>query len=235
MKYLILTTTLLLSINSYSATDEPHPIIDSNYISKYSYNLESMNIKDLQKTRISLKNYLDEDSIKEIDSKKNLEKKLLVALLEYDDVRIQITNVIDEIIQDYKVNIEIENTLLSFKDTFTNINILYYVTSNYRNIIKDNRPLVKNLRDYKAYDFRLGSAYLAMMSAFHETEESKKFYSRLVKDKKNDTTSIGKYNKELKLAQVNINLVKKDMETLSEISDIKAALSKIEKEISIRE
>lgn len=222
MKYLILTTTLLLSINSYSATDEPHPIIDSNYISKYSYNLESMNIKDLQKTRISLKNYLDEDGIKEIDSKKNLEKKLLVALLEYDDVRIQITNVIDEIIQDYKVNIEIENTLLSFKDTFTNI-------------IKDNRPLVKNLRDYKAYDFRLGSAYLAMMSAFHETEESKKFYSRLVKDKKNDTTSIGKYNKELKLAQVNINLVKKDMETLSEISDIKAVLSKIEKEISIRE
>lgn len=222
MKYLILTTMLLLSINSYSATDEPHPIIDSNYISKYSYNLESMNIKDLQKTRISLKNYLDEDGIKEIDSKKNLEKKLLVALLEYDDVRIQITNVIDEIIQDYKVNIEIENTLLSFKDTFTNI-------------IKDNRPLVKNLRDYKAYDFRLGSAYLAMMSAFHETEESKKFYSRLVKDKKNDTTSIGKYNKELKLAQVNINLVKKDMETLSEISDIKAVLSKIEKEISIRE
>ena len=222
MKYLILTTTLLLSINSYSATDEPHPIIDSNYISKYSYNLESMNIKDLQKTRISLKNYLDENGIKEIDSKKKLEKKLLVALLEYDDVRIQITNVIDEIIQDYKVNIEIENTLLSFKDTFMNI-------------IKDNRPLVKNLRDYKAYDFRLGSAYLAMMSAFHETEESKKFYSRLVKDKKNDTTSIGKYNKELKLAQVNINLVKKDMETLSEISDIKAALSKIEKEISIRE
>lgn len=222
MKYLILTSMLLLSINSYSATDEPHPIIDSNYISKYSYNLESMNIKDLQKTRISLKNYLDEDGIKEIDSKKNLEKKLLVALLEYDDVRIQITNVIDEIIQDYKVNIEIENTLLSFKDTFTNI-------------IKDNRPLVKNLRDYKAYDFRLGSAYLAMMSAFHETEESKKFYSRLVKDKKNDTTSIGKYNKELKLAQVNINLVKKDMETLSEISDIKAVLSKIEKEISIRE
>jgi len=222
MKYLILTTMLLLPINSYSATDEPHPIIDSNYISKYSYNLESMNIKDLQKTRISLKNYLDEDGIKEIDSKKNLEKKLLVALLEYDDVRIQITNVIDEIIQDYKVNIEIENTLLSFKDTFMNI-------------IKDNRPLVKNLRDYKAYDFRLGSAYLAMMSAFHETEESKKFYSRLVKDKKNDTTSIGKYNKELKLAQVNINLVKKDMETLTEISDIKAVLSKIEKEISIRE
>lgn len=222
MKYLILTTMLLLSINSYSATDEPHPIIDSNYISKYSYNLESMNIKDLQKTRISLKNYLDENGIKEIDSKKKLEKKLLVALLEYDDVRIQITNVIDEIIQDYKVNIEIENTLLSFKDTFMNI-------------IKDNRPLVKNLRDYKAYDFRLGSAYLAMMSAFHETEESKKFYSRLVKDKKNDTTSIGKYNKELKLAQVNINLVKKDMETLSEISDIKAVLSKIEKEISIRE
>ena len=95
--------------------------------------------------------------------------------------------------------------------------------------IKDNRHLVKNLRDYKAYDFRLGSAYLAMMSAFHETEESKKFYSRLVKDKQNDKTSIGRYNKRLKLSQENINLVKKEMEKESEISDIKNIIKRIEK------
>ena len=104
----------------------------------------------------------------------------------------------------------------------------------FENIIKDNRHLVKNLRDYKAYDFRLGSAYLAMMSAFHETEESKKFYSKLVKDKKNNTTSIGKYNADLQSAQININIVKKEMEKLSEISDIQTVLANIEKEISGR-
>ena len=171
MKYIFFIITLLLSINSNSGTDEPHPVIDSNYISKYSYNIENMDTKELEKTKLILKNYLDKSKVNKFESKKSMEKKLLDALLEYDDVRIQITRVIDEIIDEYNVNREIENTLLSFKSTF-------------KNIIEDNRPLVKNLRDYKAYDFRLGSAYLAMMSAFHETEDSKKFYSRLVKDKK---------------------------------------------------
>ena len=212
---------LLFSTNLYSAADEPHPIIDSNYISKYSYNIENMDLNELKNTQKALKNHLNKVNIKKVDSKKNIEKKLLDALLKYDDVRIQITKVIDEIILEYQVNSEIRNILISFKETF-------------KNIIKDNRPLVKNLRDYKAYDFRLGSAYLAMMSAFHETEESKKFYSKLVKDKKNNTTSIGKYNADLQSAQININIVKKEMEKLSEISDIQTVLANIEKEISGR-
>ena len=212
---------LLFSTNLYSAADEPHPIIDSNYISKYSYNIENMDLNELKNTQKALKNHLNNTNIKKVDSKKNIEKKLLGALLKYDDVRIRITKVIDEIILEYQVNSEIRNILISFKETF-------------KNIIKDNRPLVKNLRDYKAYDFRLGSAYLAMMSAFHETEESKKFYSRLVKDKKNNTTSIGKYNADLQSAQININIVKKEMEKLSEISDIQTVLANIEREISER-
>ena len=212
---------LLFSTNLYSAADEPHPIIDSNYISKYSYNIENMDLNELKNTQKALKNHLNKTNIKKVDSKKNIEKKLLNALLKYDDVRIQITKVIDEIILEYQVNNEIRNILISFKETF-------------KTIIKDNRPLVKNLRDYKAYDFRLGSAYLAMMSAFHETEESKKFYSKLVKDKKNSTTSIGRYNADLKSAQININVVKKEMEKLSEISDIQTVLANIEKEISGR-
>jgi len=212
---------LLFSTNLYSAADEPHPIIDSNYISKYSYNIENMDLNELKNTQKALKNHLNKTNIRKVDSKKNIEKKLLDALLKYDDVRIQITKVIDEIILEYQVNNEIRNILISFKETF-------------KNIIKDNRPLVKNLRDYKAYDFRLGSAYLAMMSAFHETEESKKFYSKLVKDKKNNTTSIGRYNADLQSAQININIVKKEMEKLSEISDIQTVLANIEKEISGR-
>ena len=212
---------LLFSTNLYSAADEPHPIIDSNYISKYSYNIGNMDLNELKNTQKALKNHLNKANIKKVDSKNNIEKKLLDALLKYDDVRIQITKVIDEIIVEYQVNSEIRNILISFKETF-------------KNIIKDNRPLVKNLRDYKAYDFRLDSAYLAMMSAFHETEESKKFYSRLVKDKKNNTTSIGKYNADLQSAQININIVKKEMEKLLEISDIQTILANIEKEISGR-
>ena len=221
MKYLLLFI-YFLSFNSFSAADEPHPIIDSNYISKYSYDLETMNIEELEETKLTLKNYLKDNYHKDTYSDNTAKKELLVALLEYDDVRIQITDVIDEVINEYKVEEDVKNILLSFKSTF-------------ENIIKDNRHLVKNLRDYKAYDFRLGSAYLAMMSAFHETKESRKFYSRLVQDKKDDKTSIGRYNKKLKLSQENINLVKKEIEKHSEISDVKKVLAKIEKEILSRE
>lgn len=220
MKYISLVF-LLLASNSFSSSDEPHPIIDSNYISRYSYNIKNMDLKELQDTRIILEKHLDSKNLENIDSREVRQKKLLKALLEYDDMRIQITNVIDEIIKEYNVNDEIKEILLSFKETF-------------KSIIKDNRPLVKNLRDYKAYDFRLGSAYLAMMSAFHETEDSRRFYSRLVEDKKDDSTSIGKYSKALQSAQININLMKKESEKFEEISDIKNILEKIKKEISLR-
>jgi hypothetical protein len=220
MKYIYIVLAFI-ALNVKAATDEPHPIIDSNYISKYSYNLDSMETDDLQKTKLTLKEYLNKRYSKNIETKESMEKKLLNSLLEYDDVRIQISKVLDEVVSEYDVSEDIKKTILDFKDTFDMI-------------IKDNRPLVKNLRDYKAYDFRLGSAYLAMMSAFHDTDEKKIFYSRLVKDKKDDKTSIGKYNKKLKLAQQKVNLVKKEMNNFSELSEIKSVIKKIDIEISKR-
>ena len=220
MKYIYIVLAFI-ALNVKAATDEPHPIIDSNYISKYSYNLDSMETDDLQKTKLTLKEYLNKRYSKNIETKESMEKKLLNSLLEYDDVRIQISKVLDEVVIEYDVSEDIKKTILDFKDTFDMS-------------IKDNRPLVKNLRDYKAYDFRLGSAYLAMMSAFHDTDEKKIFYSRLVKDKKDDKTSIGKYNKKLKLAQQKVNLVKQEMNNFSELSEIKSVIKKIDIEISKR-
>ena len=220
MKYIYIVLAFI-ALNVKAATDEPHPIIDSNYISKYSYNLDSMETDDLQKTKLTLKEYLNKRYSKNIETKESMEKKLLNSLLEYDDVRIQISKVLDEVVIEYDVSEDIKKTILDFKDTFDMI-------------IKDNRPLVKNLRDYKAYDFRLGSAYLAMMSAFHDTDEKKIFYSRLVKDKKDDKTSIGKYKKKLKLAQQKVNLVKQEMNNFSELSEIKSVIKKIDIEISKR-
>jgi thiamine kinase-like enzyme len=56
----------------------------------------------------------------------------------------------------------------------------------------------------------------------------------LVKDKKDDKTSIGKYNKKLKLAQQKVNLVKQEMNNFSELSEIKSVIKKIDIEISKR-
>ena len=218
MKF-ILIYLLIISFNVYSGGEEPHPIIDSNYVSKYEYNFQKMDLVELENTRLLfLKNINNSENR---NTKESLDEKLLKELLEYDDERIKITKVIDEIIKEYNVNNEIKQTLLSFQETFT-------IT------IGENRHLVKDLRGYKAYDFRLGANYLAMMSALHENEESRKFYSRLVKDKKNPNTSIGKYNEKLKLAQSDIVLVKKEIKDFLEVNDIKNLLEKINIEISNR-
>lgn len=215
----LLTIIFLISTSLYAANDEPHPVIDSNYISKYSYNIKDMGTKNLKEARQVLKNHLKELNYEnDID----FDAKLLESLLQYDDIRIQIVDVIDKIIIEYNVSNDIKKTLLSFQDTF-------------KHIIKDNRSLVNTLRDYKAYDFRLGSAYLAMMSAFHDTDERKLFYTRLVEDKTNTKTEIGAYNKKLRDAQENVNLVKSERENFEEIIDIKNTLKKIENEIKKRD
>jgi len=220
MKYFLLFL-IIFSFKIFASSDEPHPVIDSNYISTHNYDLTKMSLNDLQNTRLMLLNYLEKNSFDEIYEESDMEKKLLEALFKYDDVRVQITKVIDEIISEYKVNSEIEKILLSYKDTF-------------KMIIRDNRHLVKNLRDYKAYDFRLGSAYLAMMTAFHENEETEKFYSILVKDKKDVNTSIGRYNYNLKKNQTIVDKIRKEIDKNLEIQDIKLKLKKVEKEILSR-
>ena len=214
MKYFALCL-ILITLNAYSSNNEPHPVIDSSYSPKYTYDIENMNLEELKKNQIIIGDYLKNNN--KIKSIKSMDKKLLDALLKYDDERILITNVIDEIIIEYKVNAEIKKTLLSFKETFK-------ITT------KENRYLVKNLRDYKSYDFRLGAAYLAMMSALHETE----LYSNLVRDKKNVDTSIGRYSKNLKLAQKEVNAVRLEIEYFKEIREARVTLVKIEKEISSR-
>ena len=218
MKF-ILIYFLIISVNAYSGGEEPHPIIDSSYVSKYEYNFKKMDLKDLEKARSLFLKHITNSNNK--NTKKSLDKKLLKELLKYDDERIKITKVIDEIIKEYNVNDEIKKILLGFQETF-------------KITIRDNRHLVKDLRGYKAYDFRLGANYLAMMSAFHESEENKKFYSRLVKDKKNPNTSIGKYSEKLKLAQANVVLIKKEIEHFLEVNDIKNLLDEVNIEISNR-
>ena len=67
MKYIYIVLAFI-ALNVKAATDEPHPIIDSNYISKYSYNLDSMETDDLQKTKLTLKEYLNEKYSKNIET-----------------------------------------------------------------------------------------------------------------------------------------------------------------------
>ena len=116
MRYFLLF--ILLSLNSYAGNDEPHPIIDSDYVSKYLYNTKDLSTSNLIEIKELLKKNLQRNGNSKIKTQEEMDKELLNALLKYDDIRIKITYVIDELIEEYKVSKEIKETLLSFKNTF---------------------------------------------------------------------------------------------------------------------
>ncbi len=219
MKITLFIFLIILSTNIFPETDAPHPIIDNKYNNQYTDNLAEMDLSQLKKYRDELHSELHTKN-RAFDNR-DLDKELLNALLTYDDERVKITKVIDKIIIDYKVNNEIKKILLSYKDTFDMT-------------IKENRHLVKTLRDYKAYDFRLGASYLSMMTALQSTESTRDFYKILVRDKENQSTSIGKYTHQLGLSYKLVLQAKENINKKSEIDELNAVLKNVELEISKR-
>ena len=219
MKKTLFIFLITLSTNLFSENDEPHPIIDNQYNNQYTDDLVRMDLSQLKEYKEKLNSELH---IKNIGfDNRDLNKELLHALLSYDDERVKITKVIDNIIIEYKVNNEIRKILLSYKDTFDRT-------------IKENRHLVKTLRDYKAYDFRLGATYLSMMTALQSTEITRDFYKILVQDKENKSTSIGKYIYQLSLSYKLVLQAKENINTKSEIDELNMVLKSVELEISKR-
>ena len=219
MKITLFIFLIILSTNIFPEADVPHPIIDNQYNNQYTDNLAEMDLSQLKKYRDELHSELHTKN--RAFGNRNLDKELLNALLTYDDERVKITKVIDKIIIDYKVNNEIKKILLSYKDTFDMT-------------IKENRHLVKTLRDYKAYDFRLGASYLSMMTALQSTESTRDFYNILVRDKENKSTSIGKYTHQLSLSYKLVLQAKENINKKSEIDELNAVLKNVELEISKR-
>ena len=218
MKFLFLFI-FFISSNIYCESNELHPVIDTENIEHISYDINLLEFKELIELRKKLKNYII--SFESKKSENILDKELYEALMKYDDVRVKIIDVIDDIIREYNVSSDIKKTLLSYKETFSMH-------------VRDNKLLVKNLNDYKSYDFRMGAVYLSMMSAFHDSEEKKFFYERLVFDKKNESTSIGQYILKLNIAHEKVILIKKERDNYINYTKALKKFEQIEKEISKR-
>ncbi len=216
----IIFILLLISFSTLRAeVEEKHPIIDDLYAKKYALNLKEMSTDDLKVEKLKLT-----DSLKNINAnfdKDKSEQEIFKTLMEYDEERIKIVFVLKDICKEYKVSKNIQDLLYRYSNTF-------------EETIKNNRYLVKNLDDYKSYDFRIGANYLAMMTALQASEETKILYDRLLKDKDNPNTYFGKYNGSLRLAYSKVIKAKEQADSSSEAFEIKNILKKIESEIKIR-
>ena len=211
---------LLISFSTLRAeVEEKHPIIDDLYAKKYVLNLKEMSTDDLKVEKLKLTDILKNINAK-FDKDKS-EQEIFKTLMEYDEERIKIVFVLKDICKEYKVSKNIQDLLYRYSNTF-------------EETIKNNRYLVKNLDDYKSYDFRIGANYLAMMTALQASEETKILYDRLLKDKDNPNTYFGKYNGSLRLAYSKVIKAKEQADSSSEAFEIKNILKQIESELNSR-
>lgn len=216
----IIFILLLISFSTLRAeVEEKHPIIDDLYAKKYVLNLKEMSTDDLKVEKLKLTDILKNINAK-FDKDKS-EQEIFKTLMEYDEERIKIVFVLKDICKEYKVSKNIQDLLYRYSNTF-------------EETIKNNRYLVKNLDDYKSYDFRIGANYLAMMTALQANEETKILYDRLLKDKDNPNTYFGKYNGSLRLAYSKVIKAKEQADSSSEAFEIKNILKQIESELNSR-
>lgn len=219
MKKIIFILVLISFSTLRAEVEEKHPIIDDLYAKKYVLNLKEMSTDDLKVEKLKLTTILK--NINANFDKDKSEQEIFKTLMEYDEERIKIVFVLKDICKEYKVSKNIQDLLYRYSNTF-------------EETIKNNRYLVKNLDDYKSYDFRIGANYLAMMTALQASEETKILYDRLLKDKDNPNTYFGKYNGSLRLAYSKVIKAKEQADSSSEAFEIKNILKQIESELNSR-
>lgn len=191
------------------------PILDRvEVIHKAPENLEKLSLRELLAEKAS--RVRDLSVIKEASDEPDVARqKLLETILGYDDKRLQIVEVIPQLIEDYRIEGEFRDSLLNYSETFDVE-------------MRDARKYVKTLDDYKSYDFRFSAVYMSMMFAFRENPE---FHQRLLADLSNENTAIGRYRKGLDESYAKIERDKQLIQNIYAINELEQAIAIIDQEI----
>ena len=211
---------ILLLLPQYAIAEQPqpHPIIDKS-VPGYarSEQLSEMSLSQLLKLRddyITQKKNLDDIVAK---THKN-DQYLIDKLIAYDRERLRIIEIIPILIKDYDIKPPFSDSFLRYAQTFTKLNNQY-------------KGQIKTLDDYRSYDFRLGMAYLSMMTSL---QEQTNLYQHLHADMGDEKTTIGAYIKQLDLAYANVEQASDDIEELNIIRHLTRELERIEQELKSR-
>ena len=215
---LLLTLFLMQQSIVVAEQSQPHPIIDKP-VPGYtrSEQLSEMPLEQLVKLR---DDYLAEmKTLNKIVAKthKN-DQHLIDKLIAYDRERLRIIEVIPVLIEDYDIEPPFSESLLRYAKTFENLD-------------KQYRGQLKTLDDYRSYDFRLGMAYLSMMTSIQEQTD---LYQHLHADMEDENTAIGAYIKQLNVAYVEVEKASDDISELNTIRHLNQELDRIEQELKSR-
>jgi hypothetical protein len=216
---LYIAVMLLISPISFAGGETiKSPILDRvKVLHKVPENIDSLSLEQLQKERDNCQR--DLTVIRRASDEPEVAKqKLLETILDHDDSRLNIVQVIPEMIKDYEIEGEFHDSLMGYSNTF-DIDV--------RNARKD----VHSIEDYKSYDFRFSAVYMSMMFKFNENPE---FHKKLVADLQDPETAIGKYRKELDESYAKVEHDKYLIQNIYSVNELEQAISAIDEEISKR-
>ena len=217
----VLSAIALLFISQFSfagGETTKSPILDRvEVIYTAPANLEELSLEELQAEKAARER--DLSVIKEAsDTPDVARQKLLETILEHDDKRLQIVEVIPQLIEEYQIEGEFRDALLGYSNTF-DVDI------------RDARKDVHKLDDYKSYDFRFSAVYMSMMFKFNENPE---FHQRMVTDLKDPNSTIGKYRKGLDESYAKVEHDKHLIQNIYLVNELEKAIAAIDEEISKR-
>ncbi len=152
------------------------------------------------------------------NTKQAAEEKMLKELLDHDLLRLSITDVIPNLIEEYEIDGEFKETLLSYRSTFLDE-------------LMATRENIGSLRDYQSYDFRFAAVYMSMLFSFQEHPD---FYERLKKDMVDDKTSIGGYRQLLDDSYGGVEKAREEMNAANSTEELQSVITALDEELARR-
>lgn len=203
-------------VSTLAFQDRHDPILDAQdkkYIPPDDFNQKSL--KDLIELRDFYAKELEMLS-KTVEEKAD-KKKLLSALVQYDEARISIIDVIPDLIKEYKIEGELRTSLETYRQTFQSIH-------------NEFAPGENSLSGYKRYGFRIVAAYASMLLLIRTTDAA--LHERLLADLHNPKTAIGKYIAAVDSARANVEAVNAEVKEYHLVRQLRGNIDRINSAIA---
>ncbi len=213
---LLIISIIIATFANSTLADGGMPI-QHTVVYKIPENLASMPTQEIKELRDARQQDLEKTEA-DANAEQKAEDKLFEELMEHDLVRLSIADVISQLINDYKIDGEFKETLMGYRETFSED-------------LMASRESVENLQDYPSYDFRFAAVYMSMLYSFQKYPD---FYERLKSDMVDEKTSIGSYKKTLDDSYGGVKQARAEMDFVKSSDDLKKIIAALDEELARR-
>lgn len=180
-------------------------------------NTTNTSLNELYQLKTKYESTLQSLNITNSDLVKN-DELFLQSLIAYDDIRLNISDVIVKLVDKYNVDGEYKMKLLGYSDTFNSK-------------IKKARKSVNTLEEYKTYSTHFSVVYISLLYTFKENEA---FYTQYRQDIYKPSSILGKYQHELSISYKEVEKAHKNFQLALHANNLKNIITQLNNVINAR-